>query len=138
MIRAITATIFAGMLAACGAPAPATSAPAAAQKNEVADGKNLTDFQKKRLLGHYSTYDGKSGFILDRTVDPPKAKLDGAPEVFELTRQGSVTGAYELVNPSTEFWIRIDEESGSVLLFDGPQQNQGVDVTRDADAEQLK
>jgi hypothetical protein len=109
----------------------------ASSKREVADGEHLTDFQKERLLGHYSTIDGKTGFVLDRTVDPPKARLDGDGTVHTLARQGSVQGAFELVSGDSAIWLRIHEESGEVMLFDGPQQTQGVDVIRDADADRL-
>jgi hypothetical protein len=107
------------------------------KKPEVADGEHLTEFQKTRLLGHYSTIDGKSGFVLDRTVDPPKARLDGDGTVHELAKEGSVHGAIELVSSDRKIWLRIDDESGEVLLFDGPQQMNGVDVVRDADADRL-
>lgn len=105
---------------------------------EVADGEHLTAYQVQQLLGHYSTENGKSGFILDRTVDPPLARLDGDPTVRSLTRRGSVTGAFELISDDETIWLRIDEESGRVLLFDGPQQSQGVRVVRDADAQRLE
>ena len=104
---------------------------------EVADGQHLTEFQKARLIGHYSTIDGKTGFVLDRTIDPPKARLDGDGTVHRLAREGSVHGAFELVSDDRKIWLRVDEESGEVLLFDGPQQTSGVDVIRDADAKRL-
>lgn len=115
----------------------AALASCAGTKREVADGQHLTEFQKSRLLGHYSTVDGKSGFVLDRTVEPPKARLDGDETVHELARQGSVNGAYELVSTDRAIWLRVHEESGEIMLFDGPQQSEGVDVVRDADAGQL-
>ena len=105
---------------------------------EVADGKHLTDYQVQQLLGHYSTENGRTGFVLDRTVDPPLARLDGDPAVRSLTRRGSVTGAFELISDDQTIWLRIDEESGRVLLFDGPQQTEGVRVVRDADAQRLE
>jgi hypothetical protein len=119
------------VLAAVGLAGCATT------KREVADGRHLTEFQTSRLLGHYSTVDGKSGFVLDRTVDPPKARLDGDSTVHELVKQGSVSGAFELVSSDRAIWLRVHEESGEIMLFDGPQQTQGVDVVRDADAAQL-
>ena len=109
----------------------------ASTRREVADGEHLTDFQKSRLIGHYSTIDGKTGFVLDRTVDPPKARLDGDGTVHELARQGSVHGTFELVSDEGKIWLRVDAQSGEILLFDGPQQTEGVDVIRDADAKRL-
>ena len=140
MRTAIVAGLFA--LAGCAstpaASGSATPAGGPAGGQEVADGKHLTEFQKSRLLGHYSTEDGKSGFVLDRTVDPPKARLDGDPTVRPLSKQGSVSGAYELVSADKKIWLRLDESSGEVLLFQGPKQTEGVRIIRDADAEQLK
>jgi hypothetical protein len=108
-----------------------------AQSIEVADGNHLTGFQIRRLIGHYTTLDGRSGFILDRFADPPRARLDGDPTVRTLSRRGSVRGAYELISEDKTIWLRIDEETGDVLLFQGPQQRQGVRVQRDADASGL-
>lgn len=137
--------LLGGLLAVAGCASTnatssnATSSPAASPAgSEVADGQHLTEFQKRRLLGHYSTEDGKSGFILDRTVDPPKARLDGDATVRTLSKQGSVSGAYELISDDKKIWLRIAEESGEVLLFQGPKQTEGVRVVRDADAAQLK
>jgi hypothetical protein len=121
----------------CGggtAAAPTPGTPTA--KEEVADSKHLTSFQRARLLGHYSTENGKSGFLLDRTGPAPRARLDGSTEVETLAERGSVAGAIELT--SKHVWLRIDKESGDVLLFQGPQQTQGVRVVRDADAEPLQ
>lgn len=101
---------------------------------ESASGDTLTDFQKKRLLGHYSTLDGTSGFILDRTKSPWKAKLDGTTTVLTLSGSPAVydTTEYRAAN----FWIRVDK-NGTVQLFDGPKQTEGVRVIRDANANQL-
>jgi hypothetical protein len=123
-------------LAACG-PKPA-STPPSSQREEVADGQHLTDFQLSRLLGHYSTIDGRTGFVLDRTKEPPLARLDGDAEVRELERRGSVHGAYELISADKKVWLRIDESTGDVLLFAGPREQEGVEVVRDADAERLE
>ena len=126
--------------AACASTSHADTQPpdATATGGEIADGAHLTEFQTRRLLGHYSTRDGTSGFILDRTVDPPLVKLDGAPQIRSLNREGSVTGTYVLRSADREVWLRIDDASGDVRLFDGPAQTQGVDVVRDADARRLK
>jgi len=132
--------LLGGLLVVAGcASKNATSSPAASPAgSEVADGQHLTEFQKSRLLGHYSTEDGKSGFVLDRTVDPPKARLDGDATVRTLSKRGSVSGAYELISDDKKIWLRIAEEGGEVLLFQGPKQTEGVRVVRDADAAQLK
>lgn len=108
-------------------------------KDEVATGSTLTEFQKKRLLGHYSTLNGQSGFILDRTVTPWRAKLDGVNKVVTMSESNTPRrGQKEYTADDKSIWIRIDEESGEVLLFQGPKQHEGVDIRRDADANQLK
>jgi hypothetical protein len=122
---------------ACGGGAPTPKSPDEG-KPEVADGQHLTSFQKERQLGHYSTQDGKHGFVLDRTTTPPRARLDGETGFEELTEQGSVTDAVEYKSPSGKIWLRVDQKSGDVLLFQGPGLTEGVPVLRDADAEQLK
>jgi hypothetical protein len=113
-----------------------TSVPAPSPP-EVADSRHPTEFQKRRLLGHYSTENGKSGFILDRTVTPPKARLDGDGKIEALSQQGSVRGAVEYVSGDRRVWLRVDKESGDILLFQGPAEHEGVPVVRDADAEPL-
>jgi hypothetical protein len=122
------------VLGACSHQPNASSPP----KEEVADGEHLTSFQLSALLGHYSTQDGRTGFVLDRTVEPPLARLDGDEKVRKLTRRGSVDGAFELISDDKAIWLRIEEESGTVLLFQGPQETEGVGVVRDADAERLE
>lgn len=45
---------------------------------------------------------------------------------------------YKSDDRSVPIWLRVDNESGSVLLFQGPKEHEGVRVVRDAEAEQLK
>ena len=105
-------------------------------KAEVADGAHPTDFQKRRLVGHYSTIDGKTGFVLDRTVDPPRARLDGDPYVKVLAVQPSVRCCVEY--QAGGIWLRVDKESGAIVQFQGAAQADSVRVIRDADAEPLQ
>jgi hypothetical protein len=105
-------------------------------KVEMADSTHMTEFQKRRLLGHYSTIDGKTGFVLDRTVDPPRARLDGDPYVKILAVEPSVRCCVEY--RAGGFWVRIDKDSGSIVQFQGAQQTDSVRVIRDADAVPLK
>jgi hypothetical protein len=104
---------------------------------EIATGNTLTEFQKKRLLGHYSTHDGASGFILDRTGKPFLAKLDGIDKVVELSESYGPYNTKEYRSADKSVWLRIDE-SGRVVSFQGPKQINGVDVVRDADANRLR
>lgn len=153
MVRVVLA-VFTGAMATVLAGCGGTSTPpqsarrtsgvqnaeaetTAGQKSEVATGSTLTDFQKRRLLGHYSTRDGTSGFILDRTGTPFLAKLDGVATVMPLSESNGPYRTKEYRSSGGEVWIRVDED-GNVLLFDGPKQNEGVDVLRDADANRLR
>ncbi len=120
-----------GNAAPAGTPSPSTN-------EEIATGQTLTEFQRKRLLGHYSTRDGASGFILDRTVKPWRAKLDGVAKVVTLAETNEPRrGEKEYASADKSVWLRVDDGSGEVLLFQGPKQTEGVHVDRDADAEQL-
>ena len=44
---------------------------------------------------------------------------------------------FESLNAENKQAVIGAEESGEILLFDGPQQTAGVDVIRDADAKRL-
>jgi len=148
-LHAGLALIVVGFHVACGssqAPASAPTSSSASSSNndkpketgEVATGNTLTEFQKHRLLGHYSTSDGASGFILDRTQTPWKAKLDGVPKVVTLKESNQPRrGVKEYTSDDKSVWVRVGEE-GDVELFQGPKQHEGVRVHRDADADQLK
>jgi hypothetical protein len=136
--------VFGMLVGACGGSNADAGKGAASHDNvlqlgkpDVADSQHLTSFQKRSLLGHYSTEDGRSGFILDRTSDPPKARLDGDKAAQTLAKQPSVRCCVELVSPDRRIWLRVDKESGDVVLFQGPSQHEGVPVLRDADADQL-
>ena len=106
-------------------------------REEIATGDGLTRFQRERLLGHYSTEDGRSGFILDRTVSPWKARLDGSSDVLILSEKRP--GAYhttEYLSEPHRLWIRVGED-GEVQLMQGPTQHEGTNVIRDAGANPL-
>ncbi len=126
MSRWLTTLLLAAAAAAC--------TRAAAPK---ADGEHLTEFQKSRLLGHYSTMDGTTGFVLDRTDRPYLARLDGTEVVLRLEEQRGPRETREYTAKDPQFWVRVDAD-GTVLLFDGPAQREGVEVTRDANADPLR
>lgn len=135
---ALLATL-AALAAACastGAPAPTSQPANSPDDREVATGKEPTTFQRRRLLGHYSTLDGKSGVTLDRRTDVVKARLDGSNDVKVLAASGGPHGTTEYRSDDGTIWLRVDEH-GSVLLFQGPEQKEGVEVINDADAEPL-
>lgn len=138
--------LAAGACAACGgAPQGGSSTPdkettvklADRLQSETATGSTLTEFQKKRLLGHYSTHDGATGVILDRTVTPHRAKLDGVDKVVTLEESHGPYSTKEYRSTDPPMWFRIGED-GDVQLFQGPKQTSGVRVVRDADANPLK
>jgi hypothetical protein len=110
---------------------------AAEKEPEVATGKQPTEFQKSRQIGHYSTLDGTSGFILDRTQDPWIARLDGTDANEPLVWHGAKHESTDYISPNHKVWLRVAKESGTVMLFQGPNQHEGVRVTRDADAKSL-
>ncbi|WP_394823551.1 hypothetical protein [Pendulispora albinea] len=98
----------------------------------------LTPFQKARLLGHYSSRDGRSGFVLDRLAEPWKVKLDGETEAAPMTAQPGVYDTFEYTTADRRVWLRVDRESGDIQLFQGPKQHYGVPIVRDDDASTLR
>ena len=111
-------------------------APAPAPRVEVSNGVRVTTFQRRQLLGHYSTLDGKTGFVLDRTVDPPRLRFDGDPYVKNLDVRPSLHCCVEYA--AGGLWMRVDKDTGAVVEFTGPlQTDRSVRVIRDADAEPL-
>lgn len=113
---------------ACAAP----PAPA-----EVATGKEPTAFQRSKLIGHYSTTDGATGFIIDRTEDPIVVRLDGTTQNEPLVWHGAPPGGIDYQSPDKKVWLRVRKESGDPMLFQGPKEHEAVGVTRDADAKTL-
>jgi hypothetical protein len=99
----------------------------------VSNGVGVTTFQMRQLLGHYTTLDGKTGFVLDRTVDPPRARMDGDPYVKNLEVRPSIHCCVEYA--AAGLWMRVDKDTGAVLEFVGSLQGaRPVRVIRDADA----
>ena len=94
-----------------------------------------TVVQLKGLLGHYSTEDKRDGFVLDRTGNLPKVRLDRTSRVVTLQVNDGPLDTKEY--SGEDIWIRVDASSGDVRLFEGPNQHEGVRVVRDADAERL-
>ncbi len=83
-------------------------------------------------LGHYTTIDMKDGFVLDRTGSPWLLKRDGSGAVVELHPDGES----EYRSPDRSVWLRTYSEgwNGGRILYDGPDQHEGIDVMRDASA----
>jgi len=125
-----------GCAGAASTQCPKTTAPSRVQ-NEIATGNTLTEFQRTRLLGHYSTEDGTSGFILDRTGSAWKVKLDGTTAVSTMSDSPGPFDSREYRSGDHSIWLRVSP-TGEVDLFQGPKQTEGVRVVRDADANRLQ
>jgi len=95
-------------------------------------GRVLTDFQRSRLLGHYSTLDGRRGFVLDRLAEPAKVRLDGETAVQTLKERYSQWTWLDYLNADGRIEIRTKQDSGEVVRLNG------TDVVRDADARPLR
>jgi hypothetical protein len=134
--RVVRAVLLTALALGCGGSG-ASQPTGTTEAHEVTSGQTPTRFQRAQLLGHYSTFDGKSGVIIDRRGDVVKAKLDGSSGVKIMKPNGGPHGSTEYRSDDGSIWFRIDE-GGDVRLFQGPSQKQGVEVIRDADAEPLE
>jgi len=140
------------LAAACHASAPAATAPTlvaappiATAKvrvdvdvhvdHETADSVHPTRFQASRRVAHYSTPNGQTGFVIDLTSEPARARVDGSAYVLELTPRRGSSGIVEYIAGS--YWFRVSEETGAVVLFAGPTTRGATPVVHDADAEPL-
>lgn len=139
------------LVTACHASSPVTSAPivlaspppiATAKveievhaERETADSVHPTHFQMSRRVAHYSTPNGQTGFVIDLTSEPVRARVDGSAYVLELTPRRGSRGVVEYVAGS--YWFRVSEETGEVVLFAGPTTRGATPVVHDADAEPL-
>lgn len=135
---------------ACGASTPpvivppiATPAPIGVAhvdvevhgERETADSVHPTHFQMSRRVAHYSTPDGQTGFVVDLTSEPARARVDGTAYVLELTPSRGSRGVVEYIAGS--YWFRVSEETGAVVLFSGPTTHGATRVVHDADAQPL-
>lgn len=68
-------------LVACGSTTPATPKAAAG-----GDGVVRPITQAQLGVAHYATADGSAGFVLDRSQEPAKLRMDGSKDVVELTK----------------------------------------------------
>ena len=126
------------MLSALAVLACGKSSSGTAKEPEVATGKEPTEFQKSKMIGHYSTLDGATAFILDRTQDPIVVRLDGTKENEPLVWHGALHESIDYQSLDKKVWLRVRTESGDPMLFQGPKEHEGVRVTRDADAKTLQ
>jgi hypothetical protein len=120
------------------APAPNTenAPPAAAASGSNTDAIDRHLRVPKLRLGHYSSGDGLTGFVFDRTGAKPQIRMDGTSEIIELTPRGAPHGQTDLAHGIQGVIIRVGED-GQVTYFRGPR-GDSVRMIRDADAEPLK
>lgn len=90
------------------------------------------------LLGHFSTPDGRDGFVLDRTGQPWLVRRDGTTEVIAIFESNRSSDWIEY--RGGDIWLRVYGEGWNAgrILYDGPNHTEGVDVIRDADAPRLR
>lgn len=79
----------------------------------------------KLRLGHYSSGDGMTGFVLDRTGPRVRMQMDGASDVLELDSELKLRGRGVVVRFG---------DSGEVTYFTGIES---IAMRRDADADPL-
>jgi hypothetical protein len=87
-------------------------------------------------LGHFSSSDGMSGFVLDRSGARPLIRFDGASETIELTETAASLGDIALRRPDGYVLLRIDPQ-GTMTLYDERHGDSGVTARRDQDAAPL-
>lgn len=87
-------------------------------------------------LGHYSSGDGLTGFVLDRTGSPVKLRVDGSNDVQALTPVASAVGnATRLENGLGRAVVEVSEWGTVRWYATGPVD--GTPVYRDGDAKPL-
>jgi len=85
-------------------------------------------------LGHYSSGDGLSGLILDRTTEgAARARLDGSTTVIDLAIVRSSERRALLISADGTLTLEIDDRGG-VRRYEGERE---VRLFRDGDAEPL-
>jgi len=103
--------------------------------HELADGSHPTELQMQQLVGHYSTLDGKSGFIFDRTADPPLVLRDGDRFAVSVTVAANRRCCWDYAAAGMS--LRVDRATGRITELIDDAHPDGAPVVRDADAEPL-
>ncbi|HLY56843.1 MAG TPA: TIR domain-containing protein [Stellaceae bacterium] len=86
-------------------------------------------------LGHFSSADGQSGFVLDQRATPTLMQRDGATEILALTSSPAPYGETALRLDTGETVLRLAGD-GSMTLFDAAHPD-GAPAHRDQDARPL-
>lgn len=119
---------------ACGGPAFAQPALGSGVAPTTSGTTEHLDTTPRLRLGHYSSADGLFGLVLDRTPAPPRAKVDGAPEILELAVRRTGPSGATLVSARGEL-VLVVEGGGQVTANVGVRRD--LRLRRDADAEPL-
>lgn len=89
-------------------------------------------------LAHFTTADGMVGLVLDRTGDKPKYRVDGKPDIVELTQKEQREKwehrleGYFLVAPDGKRAFFIDEGGGITYLPDSDRYGMMFDKETEA------
>lgn len=87
----------------------------------------------KLRIGHYSSGDGMTGFILDRTGAKARMQLDGASGIVALDSEAAPFEATSLRAPKGGVVLRVGPR-GEVEYYRG---NESIGMRRDCDADPL-
>ncbi len=140
-VRLLTCAVLPGCGGASATPAatasPSQPASAGSERPAPAPLAGPSSQPEGALrLGHYSIVSGREGFVLDLTGRTALIAMDGSNRVVELSESAGPSDSIELRNDSADLWLRITEYHE--VLFDGPNQHEGVYAVRDANATPLR
>lgn len=127
------------LVVACGGQKPASSdpgaktdTPRATASTSAEDSGPLDPGVGALRLGHYSTGNGLTGLVLDRSGARPKMQLDGDADVIELTpRAGWKQGITYLKDPKGNIRLELDDRGGVLLIGQGRPQRLHWDGAAD-------
>jgi hypothetical protein len=85
-------------------------------------------------LGHYSSSDGLSGFVLDRTPRTPRVLVDGTSNVVELGVRDHGGGVVSLESAGGDLVLTVDDAGKVTNISDA---RRDVPLHHDADAQPL-
>jgi hypothetical protein len=130
--------------AACGAADHQLATPPSSSTRLGSDGsgssepsRHLTPGQLK--VAHFATRDGMIGLVLDRTMQPPKLRMDGEQAVIELgmeeDRNGDVRAGWIFRAPDGHIVLYLAAD-GNFKVFTSTDV-WGIELTNDRSAEPL-
>lgn len=114
--------------------APVASAAPAAPPPASTDPKT----SPKLRLGHYSSPDGTFGIVLDRLASPPRVRVDGTNDVWELAlRRHAADEDLTFITPRADLTVTVSSRGSVSAYVDAPTGAREVRLVRDADAQPL-